>query len=140
MKTEMRLTVMGEQRDPDGRADLNTGCYRAFYENIDGRHVFTDQERDPDSGAVTESEMIISQESWTIRRSGARAAVMRFAPGSREESLYETVIGSIPMAICTKRMGMRKMGERFLAKVSYSLELGGGEAMDCAVTVKAEPL
>ena len=140
MRTEVWLTVTGEQRDPDGREDRNTGHYRAFYENIDGRHIFAYQERDPDSGAVTESEMIISKETWTIRRSGGRSAVMRFSPGAREECLYETVFGAIPMTVGTKRMGMRRTGEIFLARVSYSLELGGGDPMDCAVTVKAEPI
>lgn len=140
MKTEVWLTVTGEQKDPDGRADQNTGRYRACYENTDDRHIFTYEERDPDSGAVTKSEMIISKEAWTIRRSGGRSAVMRFSLGAREECLYETAFGSIPMTIATKRMGMRRIGERFLARVSYSLELGGGEPMDCAVMVKAEPV
>ena len=44
------------------------------------------------------------------------------------------------MKIYTKRLAMRQVGENFHARVSYTLHLQGGAPMECAVTVKAEPL
>lgn len=140
MKTEVWLTVTGEQRDTDGRSDRNEGRYRALYENADGIHIFEYQERDPESGDITESRMVITEGSWTITRSGALRTVMEFEPGSEKECLYDTAFGSIPMTVLTGRMGMRKTEDRFRARVTYSLRFGGGDPMDCAVTIKAEPV
>ncbi|HAB93450.1 MAG TPA: hypothetical protein DCF49_01580 [Lachnospiraceae bacterium] len=140
MKTEVWLTVTGEQRDTDGRSDRNEGRHRASYEYAGGVHIFEYEERDPDSGAVTGSRMEITESSWTITRSGALRTVMEFAPGDEKNCEYDTVFGSIPMTIVTSRMGMRKSGDRFRARVSYSLRFGGGEPMDCAVMIKAEPI
>lgn len=140
MKTEVWLTVTGEQRDRDGRRDRNEGRHRALYEYADGAHIFEYQEEDPESGAVTKSRMVISQDLWTITRSGALRTVMEFEPGREKNCIYDTAFGSIPMTVLAGRMGMRRNGDRFLARVTYSLSFGEGDPMDCAVTVKAEPV
>ena len=54
--------------------------------------------------------------------------------------MYETGFGSIPMKIFTKRLAMREVGSNFHGRVSYDLHLQGGDSMECAVTIKAEPV
>ena len=137
---EVWLTVTGDQKDADGRSDRNSVSCRALYEVVDGAHVFTYRERDPESGEVTESRMVFAQSFCRIVRAGAVRASMYFRPMEELESEYETGFGTILMKIYTRRLAMRKVGENFHARVSYTLHLQGGEPMECAVTIKAEPL
>ena len=137
---EVWLTVTGEQKDADGRSDRNSTSCRALYEIVDGSHVFTYRERDPETGAVTESRMVFAQSFCRIVRAGAVRASMYFRPMEELESEYETAFGTILMKTYTRRLAMRKVGENFHARVSYTLHLQGGAPMECAVTVKAEPL
>ena len=137
---EVWLTVTGDQKDADGRSDRNSVSCRALYEVVDGAHVFTYRERDPESGEVTESRMVFAQSFCRIVRAGAVRANMYFRPSEELESEYETGFGTILMKIYTKRLAMRQVGENFHARVSYTLHLQGGAPMECAVTVKAEPL
>lgn len=140
MSREVWLTVTGEQKDRDGRSDRNATRCRAFYEIIDGEHVFTYVETDSESGAVTNSRMVISESYCRIERSGAVSANMHFEPQRELESEYETGFGSLRMKLFTKRLAARQVGENFHARVSYTLCLQGGDPMECAVTIKAEPL
>lgn len=140
MEKEVWLTVTGEQRSADGHSDRNATRCRAFYEVTDGKHVFSYTERDAASGAVTESRMVFTESYCRIERSGAVEASMYFEPDRELESAYETGFGSIHMRIFTKRLAMRQVGKNFHARVSYNLHLQGGDPMECAVTIKAEPL
>ena len=140
MSREVWLTVTGDQKDEDGRSDRNSVSCRALYEVVDGSHVFTYRERDPESGAVTESRMVFAQSFCRIVRAGAVRTNMYFRPAEELESEYETGFGTILVKIYTKRLAMRQVGENFHARVSYTLHLQGGAPMECAVTVKAEPL
>ena len=140
MSREVWLTVTGDQKDEDGRSDRNSVSCRALYEVVDGSHVFTYRESDPESGAVTESRMVFAQSFCRIVRAGAVRTNMYFRPAEELESEYETGFGTILMKIYTKRLAMRQVGENFHARVSYTLHLQGGAPMECAVTVKAEPL
>ena len=140
MSREVWLTVTGDQKDADGRSDRNSTSCRALYETLDGAHVFTYSERDPESGAVTESRMIFADTYCRIVRTGAVRTSMYFTPFEELESEYETGFGTFLMKIYTKRLAMRQVGENFHARVSYTLHLQGGDPMECAVTVRAEPL
>lgn len=140
MKREVWLTVTGEQKDAEGRSDRNSTQCRALHEVCGGQHVFTYRERDPESGAVTESRMVFAESFCRIERSGAVCATMRFEPDHALESEYETGFGTILMKIFTKRLAMRQVGENFHARVSYDLYLQGGDPVECAVTIKAEPV
>ena len=62
MATEIWLTVTGEQKDSDGRSDRNAVRCRALYEKRGEEHIFTYRETDPESGAVTDSEMLFMQD------------------------------------------------------------------------------
>ena len=140
MSREVWLTVTGDQKDADGRSDRNSVSCRALYEVVDGSHVFTYRERDPESGAVTESRMVFAQSFCRIVRAGAVRTNMYFRPAEELESEYETGFGTILMKIYTKRLAMRQVGDNFHARVSYTLYLQGGDPIECAVTVKAESL
>ncbi len=134
------LTVTGDQTDADGRNDRNTTACRALYEIEDGIHRFTYKDIDPETGAVTQSRMEFADTFCRIIRSGAVRTSMYFRPLEELESEYETGFGTILMKIYTKRLAMRQVGDNFHARVSYTLHLQGGEPIECAVTVKAEPL
>ena len=84
--------------------------------------------------------MVFAQSFCRIVRAGAVRTNMYFRPAEELESEYETGFGTILMKIYTKRLAMRQVGENFHARVSYTLHLQGGAPMECAVTVKAEPL
>ncbi len=140
MTTEIWLTVTGEQRDSDGRADRNAVQCRALYEKRGQAHIFTYRETDPESGAVTESEMVFADNACRILRKGAVTTTMQFSPGREYECMYGTAYGEIPMKIDTKRIAMKQIGQNFHARVSYTLSFVGGDPMDCAVTIKAEPI
>ena len=140
MGREVWLTVTGEQKDPDGQRDRNSTQIRAWYERKEDMHIFEYRERDPQSGEVTDSTLVFSAEHCSIERKGAVSAKMRFWPEEETECIYETGFGSIPMKIFTKRLAMREVGSNFHGRVVYDLHLQGGDPMECAVTVKAEPV
>ena len=140
MGKEVWLIVTGEQKDPDGRSDRNSTQCRAWYEKTEDMHIFEYRERDPQSGEVTESRLVFSATQCRIERKGTVNTVMRFHTGQEMECAYETGFGSIPMKISTKRMAMREAGSNFRARVIYDLLFQGGDPMECAVTVKAEPV
>lgn len=139
-KTEVWLTVTGEQTLAEGRKDSSRTSVRALYENRDGARVFRFREQDPQSGAVTESVMEFSEGICSIKRSGAINVVMKFVPGQEQSCMYGTPFGAIPMAILTRRFAVKEIGENFHARIRYRLVPEGGDPMECAVTVKAEPL
>lgn len=136
---EVWLTVTGEQKDADGLRDRNSTQCRAWYEIKGDRHILEYRERDPQSGAVTKSRLVFSGEYCTLERKGAVCAAMRFDPERETECLYETGFGTIPMKIFTRRIAMREIGNNFHARVSYQLWMDGGDPLECAVTIKAEP-
>ncbi len=140
MATEIWLTVTGEQKDSDGRSDRNAVRCRAFYEKRGKEHIFTYRETDPESGAVTDSEMLFTENSCRIIRRGAVRTTMCFSPDSEYECMYGTAFGEIPMKIIAKRVAMKKIGDNFHARVSYRLSFQGADPMECAVTIKAEPI
>ena len=140
MSREVWLTVTGDQKDSDGNRDRNAVSCRASYESCDGSHVFTYRERYPESGAVTESRMVFSESFCRIDRKGAVHTSMYFSPMEESECGYETGFGTFLMKIYTKHLAMKQVGGNFHARVSYTLCLQGGVPMECAVTVKAEPL
>ena len=140
MRRDVWLTVTGDQTDADGRSDRNTTACRALYEIEDGIHRFTYKDIDPETGAVTQSRMEFADSFCRITRSGAVRTSMYFRPLEELESEYETGFGTNLMKIYTKRLAMRQVGDNFHARVSYTLHLQGGEPIECAVTVKAEPL
>ena len=135
MGREVWLTVTGEQKDADGRRDRNSTQIRAWYERREDLHIFEYREKDPQSGEVTDSTLVFSKAYCSIERKGAVSTKMRFWP----ECMYETGFGSIPMKIFTKRLAMREVGSNIHGRVSYDLYLQGGDPMECAVTIKAEP-
>ena len=140
MKREVWLTVTGEQRDPDGRSDRNATHCRALYESCEGQHIFTYRETDPGSGLVTESRMVFSDSFCRIDRTGAVNTSRQFQQQKELECMYETGFGTIAMKIFTKKLALRRVGENFHARVSYTLHLQGGDPMECTVTIKAEPV
>ena len=137
---EVWLTVTGEQKDADGRKDRNSTQCRAWYEKRGDLHIFEYRETDPQSGAFTDSRLVFSKTGCSIERTGVVSTMMRFEPERELECMYETGFGSIPMKIFTKRLAMREVGSNFHGRVSYDLHLRGGDPMDCAVTIKAEPV
>lgn len=139
-KTEVWLTVTGEQTLAEGRKDSSRTSVRALYENRDGVRVFRFREQDPQSGAVTESVMEFSEGICSIKRSGAVNVVMQFVPGQEQGCMYGTPFGAIPMAILTRHFVVKEIGENFHARIRYRLVPEGGDPMECAVTVKAEPV
>lgn len=140
MATEVWLTVIGEQTDSDGRSDRNATQCRALYEKKDGAHVFTYSERDPESGAVTDSEMTFSDNFGSIVRRGAIDTKMCFVPGQDYECVYDMAFGTILLKINTRLLAMKEVGANFHGRISYSLSFQGAEPMECTVTVKAEPV
>ena len=140
MITEIWLTVTGEQKDSDGRADRNSVQCRALYERSGQAHIFTYRETDPESGAVTDSEMVFEENFCRITRKGAVSATMCFSPGNEYDCKYGTAFGEIPMKIIAKRIAMKEVGDNFHARVSYRLSFLGADPMECAVTIKAEPI
>ena len=71
MGREVWLTVTGEQKDADGRRDRNSTQCRAWYEKSGDQHIFEYRERDPQSGAVTDSRLVFSESHCSIERKGA---------------------------------------------------------------------
>lgn len=140
MTTEIWLTVIGEQKDSDGRSDRNAVRCRALYEERGREHIFTYRETDPESGAATDSEMLFTENFCRIMRKGAVRTTMYFSPDSEYECMYGTAFGEIPMKIIAKRVAMKKVGDNFHARVSYRLSFQGADPMECAVTIKAEPI
>ena len=140
VRRDVWLTVTGDQTDAEGRSDRNKTACRALYEIKDGIHIFTYKDIDPETGRETQSRMEFADAFCRITRSGAVCTSMCFRPLEELESEYETGFGTILMKIYTRRLAMRKVGENFHARVSYTLHLQGGEPMECAVTIKAEPL
>ena len=139
MGREVWLTVTGEQKDADGRKDRNSTQCRAWYEKRGDLHIFEYRETDPQSGAFTDSRLVFSKTGCSIERTGVVSTMMRFEPERELECMYETGFGSIPMKIFTKRLAMREVGSNIHGRVSYDLYLQGGDPMECAVTIKAEP-
>lgn len=137
---EVWLTVTGEQTDAEGRIDKNAVHCRALCENRDGAYIFSYTERDPGSGDVTDSRMLFSENLCRIDRNGAVTTCMRFEPQKEAECLYETDLGTFSIKLFTKRLAMRRVGENFHARVSYTLCFQGAEPVECAVTIKAEPV
>lgn len=138
--TEVRLTVTGEQTIAEGRKDIMRTSVRAHYENRDGVRVFRFREEDPQSGSVTESVLEFSEGICSITRSGGINAVMKFAPGQEHRCMYGTPFGAIPMAILTRHFAVKEIGGNFHARIRYRLVPEGGDPMECAVTVRAEPV
>ena len=139
-RTTVRLTVTGEQTDADGRRDsVRTDCI-AEYEYRDGTHVFTYLETDPQSGAVTRSQMRLAAESCSIVRTGEINARMEFVPDRERHCDYGTPFGSLSMAIVTERIAMRQIGENFHARIRYRMAFEGADPVECAVTIKSEPV
>ncbi len=139
-KTEVWLTVTGEQTLAEGSKDSSRTSVRALYENRDGVRVFRFREEDSQSGAVTESVMEFSEGICSITRSGGINVVMKFAPGQEQNCMYGTPFGAIPMAVLTRHFAVKEIGGNFHARIRYRLVPEGGDPMECAVTVKAEPV
>ena len=140
VRSDVWLTVTGDQTDAEGRSDRNKTACRALYEIKAGIHIFTYKDIDPETGRETQSRMEFADAFCRITRSGAVCTSMCFRPLEELESEYETGFGTILMKIYTKRLAMRQVGDNFHARVSYTLYLQGGDPIECAVTVKAESL
>ena len=138
MGKEVWLTVTGEQKDADGRRDRSSTQCRARYEKEGDLHVFEYRERG-DGGEIIRSRLVFSGRQCRIEREGAVRTVMCFRPDEETEAEYETGFGSIPMKIFTRRLAMKEIGDNIHARVTYNLRLGGGDPVECAVTIKAEP-
>ena len=149
---EVMLTVTGEETYADGHKDSMRTRSRAVYEKVfeengsggagEGTcaaHVFRYRETDPQSGAVTESVIRFAGEGGSMERTGAVSTRMRFAPGEETECVYDTPFGSIPMTISTHLVAVREVGNNFHARIRYRLTPAGGDPVECAVTVRAEP-
>ena len=65
---------------------------------------------------------------------------MEFKKGERFYGMYETPYGSIPLTTFTRKIAVRRMGENLHARIRYRMVLMGADPVECAVTVKAEPL
>ena len=145
---EVMLTVTGEETYTDGHKDRTRTRSRAVHEKIPGTgsgneamsaHKFRYRETDPQSGAVTESVIGFAGAGGSMERTGAVSTKMRFAPGEETECVYDTPFGSIPMTISTRLVAMREVGDNFHARIRYRLTPAGGDPVECAVTVRAEP-
>ena len=140
MGKEVWLTVTGEQKDQNGRRDRSSTRCRARYEKRGDLHIFEYRERDPGSGEITKSRLVFSGRRCRIEREGAVCTDMCFRPEEETEAGYETAFGTIPMKIFTKRLAIKEVGSNFHARVTYDLQLQGGDPVECAVTIKAEPV
>ena len=148
---EVMLTVTGEETYADGHTDSMKTRSRAVHEKVfeaegcgageEARiaHVFRYRETDLQSGAVTESVIGFAGAGGSMERTGAVSTKMRFAPGEETECVYDTPFGSIPMTISTRLVAMREVGDNFHARIRYRLTPAGGDPVECAVTVRAEP-
>jgi len=136
----VRLTVTGEQKDADGRRDSSRTSCSAEYEYRDGIHVYIYCESDPQSGAVTRTQMELSAELCSIVRAGEINTRMEFATGKESLCDYGTPFGSLSMTIYTERIAMRQVGENFHARIRYRMVIAGADPVECSVTIKAEPV
>ena len=162
-KTEVLLTITGEETYADGHKDRSRTRSRAVCEmgsnscsesggisgNSDagdksgacvkscGTSVFRYREEDP-SGGATESVMAFSGGCCSITRTGAISTQMRFIPDQETRCVYDTPFGSIPMTIYTHLVASRVVGNNFHARIRYRLTLEGAEPAECAVTVQAK--
>ena len=145
---EVLLTVIGEEIRGDGHKDSTRTCCRAVFEKVsDGSGMpdsavctFRYRERDPGSGAATESVMKFSGGGCVITRSGEITARMQFEPGKEHRFMYGTPYGDIPMTIRTQLVAVREVGDNFHARIRYTLTPEGAEPAEYAVTVRAEPV
>lgn len=135
---EVLLTVTGEETYADGHKDINRTRCRAVWESS-AVTVFRYREEDP-SGGSTESMMEFSDGCCIITRTGVISTEMRFVPDQETHCDYGTPFGSIPMTIFTHLVALRQVGDNFHARIRYRLTPEGGDSIECAVTVKAEPV
>ena len=146
---EVMLTVTGEETYTDGHKDRTRTRSRAVHEKIPGTgsgkeamsaHKFRYRETDPQSGAVTESAIGFSNGCGSMERTGLIRTKMQFVPGKETGCVYDTPFGSIHMTISTQFVTVREVGESFHARIRYEMTLAGGDPVECAVTVRAEPV
>ena len=87
-----------------------------------------------------ESAIGFSDGCGSMERAGLIRTKMQFVPGKETGCVYDTPFGSIKMAISTKLVAVREIGDSVHARIRYELTPDGGDTVECTVTVRAEPV
>lgn len=157
------LTIIGRQKDPEGRTQENASVYEAVYTEEDGgaggrRHLFRYAMEDGEAvlslmgdgyappsltskrrgGPGGEKARPKGGNAFIERKNGTR---MVFAPDEPfTECGYITPFGVIPMKIRTERVAVLGGGSSLKARIRYRLCPDDGYELECTATVRAEPL
>lgn len=135
----VRVTIRGQQTDPEGHTQENIAVHRAVYTAVEGGHQLCWQEGE-ETGKM--SSLFISREIVRMKRGGENRTEMVFDPAlPLTRCDYTTPYGVIPMEIRTGRISVLdgrtdpRAQIRIRARILYELRMDDSWALQCSVTI-----
>ena len=103
-KRTVGISVLGEQRWPDGDIEKTDFFTEGTLEEVDGRLYLRYRESDLTGLKGTETEFCIEKDAMTLRRRGEMCSLLHFCPGVLDVSRYETPYGVLRAELETTRL------------------------------------
>ena len=117
------LPIKGVQRDEENEAVIESAAFGEF-SKVGNTYVLRYDEISED-GDVTKTMIKLSDTGIEVVKRGNTNSKMQFRGGEVTENDYETVYGTLQMAIQTMSLGFEMTEENVIAEVDYLLYLNG---------------
>ena len=127
MTGEVRLSIVGMQRDPDGvnePMETRQNVTAQAYEK-NGKQYFTWTEADAEGKNETGCRLKISDVEMSLHKNGPIPSKMTFHAGQAIDTYYVTPYGQFPMEVDTKSLTIENTGNKMLVQASYRLTTSG---------------
>lgn len=123
MKRDVHITIRGVQKDEENEEVIESAAFGEFSE-VGNTYVLRYDEISED-GDVTKTLIKLSDKGIEVVKRGNTNSKMEFLGGEVTESDYETIYGTLQMAIQTHSVGFEMTEENVIAEVDYLLYLNG---------------
>ena len=136
MTKDVLVTVSGRQFDVSEEETclMTAGTY--YLKN--GKHYVLYEEQPEDDGRIIKNRIKFHDGLFEMVKNGAVSAALRFLPGKRTGSLYQTDAGGVSMEVDTHEIIISETDELLQARVKYALYINGQFISECEVDVKLQ--
>ena len=123
MKREVHITIRSVQKDEDNEEVIESAAFGEF--SVVGHTYVLRYDELSEEGDVTKTLIKLSDKGIEVVKRGNTNSKMKFLGGEVTESDYETIYGTLQMAIQTYSAGFEMTEDNVIAEVDYLLYLNG---------------
>jgi len=125
METQVMVSIIGEQTDPNGEVNRLEMMSEGRVYVKDGVHYIEYDEQEEMGPGQLHTQLAVTGDMISLVRKGDHTTHMVFVPGKKSYNTYQTPVGPMEMSIFPTLVRAEMNDQEGEIELDYQVELGG---------------